>query len=284
MPSFDMMSQQEGESMEKIDLSNGLEMPSPGFGVFQSKPGQEAYQAVLWALEAGYRHVDPAQIYANEADVGKAIRDSSIPRESLFLTTKIWNANQGFEAACDSFEKSLSQAAVDYFDLLLIHWPQTHTRADTWKALEKLYEQGKCRSIGVSNYTSKHLQEMEGYASIKPMVNQVEFSPFLYQKELLDTCRSQGIVLEAYSPLAQAQKLSHPLLAELGSKFEASPAQIMIRWSMQKGAVPLPKSVKQGRIQENFDVFRFSLSADDMNLLDKLDEGFRTCWDPSSTE
>lgn len=268
--------------MQDLDkkLSNGVTISVLALGTWKST-GRKVKEAVKTALDVGYRHIDTAKIYGNEREVGEAIRESGIPREELFVTTKLWNGDQGYEKGKKAFEESLENLGFDYVDLYLIHWPEPRTRQESWKALEELYTAGKCKAIGVSNYTIKHLEEVKTYAKIMPMVNQVEFHPFLYQKELLEYCQKNTIQLEAYSPLAHGEKIKNMVLSEIAAAHGKSNAQVMLRWSLQHGNVVLPKSVTPERIKENFDVFDFELTAGEMAQIDALNEDFRTCWDPS---
>ncbi len=262
-------------------LNNGVEIPILGLGVFRSPPGDETRQAVLDAFAVGYRHVDTAHIYGNERDVGEAIRRSGLPREEIFVTTKLWNSDHGYGPALRAFERSASELGVEYVDLYLIHWPVEGLRLDSWRALESLQRGGKCRAIGVSNYTISHLSELLARGEVVPAVNQVEFHPFLYQRQLLDFCRSKGIALEAYSPLAKAKKMKDPTLLALAAKYDKTPAQVLVRWGLQHGLVVIPKSIQKQRIEQNADVFDFAIAATDMEVLDGLDRGLRTAWDPT---
>ena len=264
-----------------VALSEGGAMPWVGLGVWQAQRGDEAYRAVLHALEVGYRHVDTAKIYGNEKDVGRAIRDSGVAREELFITTKLWNTDHGFDKARRACEASLSALGLDYVDLYLIHWPERE-RLESWRALTELRNEGKCRAIGVSNYTIRHLDELLAQSGTAPAVNQVEFHPFLYQKELLEYCRGKSIVLEAYSPLARAERLEHPTIAKLAHRKQRTAAQILLRWGLEHGVVVIPKSVRRSRIEENAHLFDFSLTEDEVKILDGLNENLRTCWDPSA--
>jgi diketogulonate reductase-like aldo/keto reductase len=267
-----------------VTLNNGVEMPVLGLGVWQAETGKECRQAVLWALEAGYRHIDTARIYGNEKDVGAAIRESGLPREEIFVTTKLWNNDQGYEKALRAFDHSLSALGLDYIDLYLIHWPASGTRDDSWRALQRILEEKKARAIGVSNYTDRHLAELLSWADVVPAVDQVEFSPFLYQADLLEYCRGHGIQLEAYSPLTRGRQLKDAKLVELARRAGHTPAQVLIRWALQHDLVVIPKSVRRDRILENAAVFDFSLSAEDMAALDALHESHRFAWDPSAVE
>ena len=264
-----------------ITLNNGVAIPRLGFGVFKSKPGTETENAVAYALITGCRHIDTAQIYRNEKDVGEALRKSEVPRDDFFITTKIWNNNQGYDKTMRTFDESLDVMGLSYIDLLLIHWPLEKLRKETWKALEKLYNEKRCRAIGVSNYTVNHLKEMEDYAEITPAVNQVEFHPFLYQKELLNYCIKKNITLAAYSPLTRGEKLDNETLVSIAGRYNKTPAQILIRWCLQHDLVVLPKSVHRERILENANVFDFEIADADMQILDSLNENFRVAWDPT---
>jgi diketogulonate reductase-like aldo/keto reductase len=264
-----------------VELHNGVSMPLLGLGVYQTAPGRETKESAEHALRAGYRHIDTARFYRNERDVAMAIRSSQIPREQIFVTTKLQNPDHGYDQALRALDLSLAEMRLDYVDLYLIHWPVEQLRKDSWRALEKAYADKKCRAIGVSNYTIRHLEEMKNYASIVPTVNQVELSPFLAQKELAKYCAEHKIQIEAYSPLTQGRKLGHKAVVRIAEKLARTPAQILIRWAIQHRYVAIPKSVRQARIEENAQVFDFEIPADDMEILDGLDEGFRTCWDPT---
>jgi methylglyoxal/glyoxal reductase len=264
------------------ELNNGVKIPRLGLGVYQSPPGQLTRKAVEYALKVGYRHIDTARIYGNESDVGAAIRESGITREDVFVTTKLWNGDQGYETALKACNESLKRLGLKYLDLYLIHWPVQDARAQSWKALVELLKEGKCRSIGVSNYTIRHLTELLESSSVVPAINQVEFSPFLYQKQLLDYCGKHKIQLEAYSPLTQGEKLNHPVVHRIAGKHSKTSAQVLIRWGMQHDLVTIPKSVKEERIKENSEVFDFNLTLDDMKALDSLNENFRNSWDPTN--
>lgn len=264
-------------------MNDGRTIPQLGFGVYQSKPGEETMSATMEALRVGYRHVDTAQFYRNEKDVGEALRRSGLKREDVFVTTKIANPNQGYDATLKSLDRSLEQFGFDSFDLVLVHFPVTGRRQETWKALIEARAAGKAKSIGVSNYTIRHLQELRQQSDVLPAVNQVELSPFCYQKALIDHCHAQKIVVQAYSPLTQGQKLSHPAIVAVAKRLGKTPAQILLRWAVQHDLVVLPKSVTPARIAENAAIFDFEIGADDMQKLDALDENFRTCWDPTNT-
>ena len=267
-----------------IKLNNNINIPRFGLGVYLSRPGRDTFNAVTWALELGYRHIDTAKAYKNEGDVGKAIKESGIKREEIFVTTKLWNQDQGYDSALQAFDRSLDELNCDYVDLYIIHWPVEGKRRDSWRALEKIYHDGKAKSIGVSNYTIKHLKEMDTYAGIKPAVNQVEFHPFLYQEDLLEYCRIKEIQLEAYSPLARAEKFDNAELKQIADKYHKTTAQLMIRWGLQHDLVVIPKSVHKERIRENADVFDFQIEKEDMEKINSLDQDFRVAWDPTNVE
>ncbi len=264
-----------------VTLRGGVEMPRLGLGVWQSAPGEETRRAVSEALACGYRHVDTARAYRNEADVGAAIRDSGVARREVFVTTKLWNADHGHDKALHAIDKSLESLGMEQVDLYLVHWPVEGLRNDTWQAMEKILADGKARAIGVSNYTVRHLDELLARAKVPPAVNQVEFSPFLHQKALLAHCRKHGIQLEAYGPLVRGHRMDHPALAAVARKHGRTPAQVLLRWGLQHDLVVIPKSVRPERIRENADVYGFSLDAQDLKTLDGLDEGYRTSWDPT---
>jgi len=263
-------------------LNNGVMIPRLGLGVYQSPPGPITQNAVEYALKIGYRHIDTARIYNNESDVGTALRKTGIKREDVFITTKLWNSDHGYENALRACDESLKRLGLKYLDLYLIHWPVPETRNESWEALVQLLKDGKCRSIGVSNYTINHLTDLLEDTDVVPMVNQVEFSPFLYQKQLLDHCEKNKIQLEAYSPLTQGAKLNHPKIQQIAKSHSKTPAQVLIRWSLQHNLVTIPKSVREERIKENSKVFDYILTAEDMRILDSLDENFRNSWDPTN--
>ena len=264
-----------------LKLNGGVEIPVLGLGVFRSPPGRKTQQAVLEALAVGYRHVDTAHIYGNERDVGEAIRRSEIPRSEVCVTSKLWNTDHGYDRTLRAFDKTLGELGFEHLDLYLVHWPVQSLRKETWRAMETLQREGKCRAIGVSNYTVRHLTELLASGQIAPAVNQVELHPFLYQRELISFCEQNRIAVEAYSPLAKAQRMGDPTLRAVAQKYGKTPAQVMIRWALQHGLVVIPKSVRKERIRENANVFDFQLSADEMERLNALNEDLRTAWDPS---
>lgn len=263
-----------------VELLNGIEMPRLGLGVWRAKDGQETENAVLTALEAGYRSIDTASMYGNEQGVGRAIRASGVPREQVFVTTKVWNNEQGYDNTLKAFRNSLKRLEMDYADLYLVHWPVLEKYKETYRALEELYDQGTVRSIGVSNFEIHHLEDLMGSCRIKPMVNQVELHPLHTQKKLFSFCRKEGIQLESWRPLMQG-RLDLPLIKELGAKYGKSSAQIVLRWHLQLGVVTIPKSAQEHRIRENGDLFDFELEPEDMNRIDELNQNQRFGADPN---
>jgi diketogulonate reductase-like aldo/keto reductase len=265
----------------RVRLRNGVEMPVLGLGTYRIEGGRDTYNVVTHALRSGYRLIDTAQLYGNEKDVGDAVRDSGLDRSEVFVATKLQNCNHGYERALASFERSVSTLGIDHIDLFLIHWPVKGIRGASWKALEKLYDDGRCKAIGVSNYTVKHLRELENDYGQLPMVDQVELSPYLSQIELREYCQEKNIVIQAYSPLTRGKRFMDPALLKIAVKHARSPAQVLIRWSLQIGAVPLPKSVHPARIDENAAVFDFELSDEDMAIINMFNEDLHVSWDPS---
>jgi len=261
-------------------LHNGVKMPWLGLGVYKTAEGEEVERAVHAALEAGYRSIDTAAFYQNERGVGKAVRESGLPREEVFITTKVWNDDQGYESTLRAFEQSRRLLGVDYIDLYLIHWPVRDKYKETWRALEKLYKDGWVRAIGVSNFHIHHLENLLADCEIVPMVNQVELHPCLTQAPLREFCRRHQIQVEAWSPLMRGQLFDHPLLQELSRKYGKTPAQIIIRWDLQHEIVTIPKSARPERIRENAQVFDFELEEADMARLDALNENRRVGPDP----
>ncbi len=266
---------------KRKQLVHGGKIPVLGLGVWQAAAGEETRSAVREALSCGYRLIDTAGIYGNEKQVGEAVRASGLPPGEIFVTTKLWNADHGYDATIRACRASLSNLGLPSIDLYLIHWPVEGKRIDTWKAMVALREEGLCRAIGVSNYTIAHLTELLEVSPVVPAVNQVEFHPFLFQKELLGFCRKHEIVLEAYSPLTRGERLSDRQLVSIARKYGKSAAQILIRWALQHDVVAIPKSVNSARIRENAQVFDFAISAEDMKTLDTFDENQRYCWDPT---
>ncbi|MCA0756842.1 aldo/keto reductase [Paenibacillus sp. N4] len=266
------------------NLSNGIQMPWLGLGVFKVEEGEELVRAVKTAIKHGYRSIDTAAVYANEQGVGQGIKEAmletGLAREQLFITSKVWNADLGYEAALAAFETSLGKLGLDYLDLYLVHWPVQGKYKEAWRALEKLYAEGKVKAIGVSNFQIHHLQDLMEDARVKPAVNQVELHPRLSQQELRDYCKKQGIQIEAWSPLMQGQLLDEPLLQEIAAKHGRTVAQVILRWDLQHGIVTIPKSTKEHRIRENADVFGFELTPEDMARIDGLNRNLRIGPDP----
>lgn len=275
----------------KVILNNGSQMPVIGFGTFRIPEGDEVVNAVKTALEAGYRFIDTAMMYKNEEGVGKAIKESGIPREEIFVTTKLWNTDQGYDTTLKAIDASLAKLGLTYVDLYLIHWPTASDqlregvsidkRQETWRAMEEIYKSGKAKAIGVANYMLNHLEEMKNYAKIIPMVNQFEFHPFLYQRVLLDYCKNNNIVVQAHSPFADNKGHENQIVKGVAQKYGKSTNQVFVRWSMQHGAVPIPKSIHKERIVENLDVFNFKLSEEDMKTLDGLSVNMHVRADPN---
>jgi len=269
----------ENVSTVKLNLRSGGSIPQVGLGVWQMPRGV-AHDAVLAALRAGYRHVDTARIYGNEADVGRAVRASGVPREEIFVTTKLWNEDQGYDSALRAFDASLERLGLEYVDLYLIHWPVEGKRRDSWRALEQIRKSGRARAIGVSNYLVPHLEELFADSSERPDVNQIEIHPFLQQRETRAFCTKHGIVVEAYSPLVRGNRLDDRAIRAVAQRTGRTPAQVLLRWGLQHGLVVLPKSVNPARQKENAALFDFSLDPDAMAALDALEGGHATGWDP----
>lgn len=266
---------------ESVELHNGIKMPVLGLGVWKTKDGDEVINAVKSSIQAGYRSIDTAAAYGNEDGVGIGIKESGIAREELFITTKVWNASQGYDSTLQAFDESRKKLGLDVIDLYLIHWPVKGKYKDTWRAMEKLYKDGAVRAIGVSNFQVHHLEDVIKGSEIVPMVNQIELHPRLTQLELRSFCQSHKIQVEAWSPLMQGN-LDIPVLAKLADKYNKSAAQIILRWGLQHGIVVIPKSINPKRIQENAAIFDFTLSAEDSALLDALNENHRFGPDPDN--
>jgi len=263
-------------------LNNGIKMPWLGFGVFQVKEGEEVENSVKWALEAGYRSIDTAAVYGNECGVGKAMHQSGIPREEIFLTTKVWNDDQRAKRTLKAFDESLERLDTDYVDLYLIHWPVKGYYQETWKAMEEIYHSGRAKAIGVSNFLIHHLQDILKDSNVVPTVNQVEFHPLLVQPELLSFCKEHQIQAEAWSPLIRGEIVSVAEVQKLAEKYQKTPAQIALRWDLQHEVVTIPRSIHRNRIEENAGIFDFELSDGEMVFLDALDAGRRIGPDPDN--
>ncbi|UOQ42885.1 aldo/keto reductase [Halobacillus salinarum] len=269
-----------------VTLSNGVQMPWVGLGVFKVEEGAELIHAVTSAIRHGYRSIDTASIYGNEQGVGEGIRNgmqqAGIKREDLFITSKVWNDDLGYESTLKAFENSLEKLQLEYLDLYLIHWPVEDKFKEAWKALETLYKQGKVKAIGVSNFHIHHLEELMMHAEIKPMVNQVERHPRLNQQKLYDFCKTSGIQIEAWSPLMQGEILQQEDLVDIARKYKKTTAQIILRWHLQNEVIVIPKSTKETRIVENSDVFDFELTSTDMDHIDRMNQNFRVGPDPDN--
>ncbi|MFP7297148.1 aldo/keto reductase [Neobacillus niacini] len=267
-------------------LSNGVKKPWFGLGVFKVEEGPELVNAVKFAIKQGYRSIDTAAIYGNEEGVGQAIREAmteyGIKREELFITSKVWNADLGYESTIAAYETSLAKLGLDYLDLFLIHWPVEGKYKDAWRALETLYTAGRVRAIGVSNFQVHHLEDVMKDSVIKPMVNQVEYHPRLTQQEVKAFCDKNGIQFEAWSPLMQGQLFDNPLLHDMAAKYNKTTAQIILRWDLQNGVVTIPKSTKEHRIIENADLFDFELTKADMEQINSLNQNHRVGPDPDN--
>lgn len=263
-------------------LSNGVEIPVIGLGVYKNTDQNELSTAIQTALDAGYRHIDTAAVYQNEAGVGEAVRKSGVPREKIFITTKVWNTDQGYEETLKAFDESLKQLGMDYVDLYLVHWPMPGTYTETYRALETLYKERKVRAIGVSNFHEHHLEELFEICQVKPMINQIEYHPHLPQKSLKAFCEKHDIRLEAWAPLKRGGVFDHPVITKLSGKYGKSPAQIILRWDVQNGVSTIPKSVTPSRIKENADIFDFELTGQEMEEISALDNGGRMGKNPDT--
>lgn len=266
----------------KVKLNNGVEMPWFGLGVWQVKDGEEAKDSVKAAIKAGYVGIDTAAAYKNEKSVGEAIRESGANLDDLFITSKVWNGDQGYDETLAAFDATMEKLGLDVLDLYLIHWPVEGKYKDTWRAMEKLYKDGRIRAIGVSNFQPHHLDDLLADAEVVPAVNQIEFHPLLTQNDLLNYCAQKGIQVEAWSPLARGLLFDNEVVKGLGDKYGKSPAQILLRWVLDKGVVVLTRSVKESRIVENADLFDFVLTPEDVTALEELNKNQRTGPDPDN--
>ncbi|USK40040.1 aldo/keto reductase [Cytobacillus firmus] len=265
-----------------LTLNNGVEMPQFGLGVYKVEKGLQIENTVKDAINIGYRLIDTAAFYENEEGVGKAIKESGVPREELFITTKVWNTDQGYDQTLNAFDNSLKKMGLDYIDLYLIHWPVKEKYLETWKALEKLYKDGKARAIGVSNFQIHHLKDILKNSSEKPAVNQVELHPLLSQKELRGFCSEYNIKVQAWSPIARGRVLEDSDIKEIAERHNKSAAQIILRWHLQNGIMVIPKSVKKDRLRENADIFDFELTEDEMRQMNALNNNHRFGADPDN--
>jgi len=265
-----------------VKLNNGIEIPYIGLGVFKAEEGDEAYNAVRWAIEAGYRHIDTAAIYKNEASVGKAIKDSGIARNEIFVTTKLWNEDMRQDNQLNAIDASLEKLCLEYVDLYLIHWPVKGKYVETWKKMEEIYKSGKAKAVGISNFNIHHIEDIMAASDLVPAVNQCECSPELTQVELADYCKQKGIIFQPWSPLGQGNTIKHPKIAALADKYGKTAAQVILRWGLQRGFVNIPKSSKKERIVENSKIFDFELSDEDFKELFTLNMDKRYGPDPET--
>lgn len=281
-----------GKLTDYFTMSNGKTIPCVGYGTYKTSE-EEVYDAVLSAVKAGYRHIDTATYYHNEEGVGRAVRECGIPREELFVTSKVWNTDRGYEKTKKAFADSMERLGLDYLDLYLIHWPANRKQfgdeakrinAETWKALEELYAEGKVKAIGLSNFLPHHIEELTESAKVKPMVNQIEFHPGWAQLEVSEYCQKNDIVVEAWSPLGRKAVLDNEVLKEIGKKHGKKTAQVCVRWIMQHGILPLPKTVNADRMAENADIFDFELTAEEMKTIDGLKDLGGQCARPDEVD
>lgn len=265
-----------------VTLAPGVDMPRIGFGMFRVPPGTHGHDIACAALAAGYRHLDTAALYRNEHDVATALDASGAARGDVFVTTKLWNDEQGYDSTLRAFARSEAALGRGRIDLYLLHWPVPGKRLESWRALERLFEEGRVRAIGVSNFMPQHLDELLAHCAIKPMVNQVEMSPFLQQRALRAKCRAEGIAVVAYSPLTKGARLNHPVVCAIAARLGRTPAQVLLRWVLEQDATLVVKSADPARMRENRALHDFTLDADARAALDDLEEGLVTGWDPRS--
>jgi len=264
----------------KLKLNNGIEIPRLGLGTYNIIRKKDVDRAIHSALEAGYRLIDTAAAYYNEREIGEAIKSSTVTREEIFITTKLDNSDHGYKSTFRAFEQSLSRLDTDYVDLYLIHWPISRRRNESWKAMEELLEKGKCKAIGVSNYMINHLEDLKKNSSVLPAVNQIEFNPFVFEREVKEYCQNLGVAVEAYTPIARGRKFKHQDIKRLSDKYGKTEAQVMLRWGIQHNVIVIPKSSSPERIKENADIFNFNISDEDMGVMNSLDEDLRYSPDP----
>ncbi|MBS8262874.1 aldo/keto reductase [Mesobacillus boroniphilus] len=265
---------------DTINLHNGVKMPAFGLGVYKVEAGEQIEETILTALDIGYRLIDTASFYQNEEGVGQAIRNSEIPREELFITTKVWNSEQGYDNTLKAFDDSMEKLGLDYLDLYLVHWPVKGKYLETWRALEELYRKGRVRAIGVSNFKIHHLKDLLAHASEKPVINQIELHPLLSQVELREFCQQNDIKVEAWSPLSRGRFFDEPVLGKIAEQYGKTPAQIILRWHLQNQIIPIPKSVTPSRLKENADIFDFQLSQKELEKINGLNKDQRFGGDP----
>jgi len=265
-----------------VTLNNKIQIPQLGLGVYKSTEGEEAYNSVRWAIEAGYRHIDTAKAYKNEASVGRAVRDCGIPRSEIFITTKLWTGDMREDRQEEGFYESLTKLDVEYIDLYLIHWAVKDKYVESWKIMEGLYKKGLIRAIGVCNFNPHHIDTLMETAEFTPVINQIELHPLLSQVPVSNYCSTKGIAVEAWSPLARGRLVDHPFLTAMGASREKSAAQIILRWHLQHGRIVIPKSVHKDRIISNMDLYDFSLSDTEMGEIDALNQNMRFDHDPES--
>ena len=258
-----------------VRLNNGIHIPYLGLGVYLAPDGEEVIRAIKWAMEFGYRHIDTASFYRNEEGVGQAVRESGIDRSDIFVTSKVWNDDQGYDRTLRAFDATMDRLGFDYLDLYLVHWPVKGKYKETWRALEEIYQSGRVRAIGVSNFLKHHLDDLLQSANVIPTINQVEFHPYLVQQPLVDYCHAHEVQFQAWSPLMRGKIFELPLMKEMAEKYNRTIAQVVLRWNLQKGVVTIPKSTKQHRIIENGQLFDFEISKEDVGRIDGLDCGQR---------